>query len=102
MTSLPLPPSASLSNHFSPPRHCSAGHFSGSSISVETECTSQPLLNALIHDVAFAKGWDVHSVSTEILEPEKWPALQCHRSEEHTLNSSHLGISYPVFCLKKK
>src|ERR1039458_10367790 len=54
MTSLPLPPSASLSNHFSPPRHCSAGHFSGSRISVETECTSQPLLNALIHDVAFA------------------------------------------------
>src|ERR1035441_1580134 len=24
------------------------------------------------------------------------------RSEEHTLNSSHLGISYAVFCLKKK
>jgi len=25
---------------------------------------------------AFNKGWDVHSVSTEILEPEKWPALR--------------------------
>src|ERR1022692_5310852 len=25
-----------------------------------------------------------------------------HRSEEHTLNSSHLVISYAVFCLKKK
>src|SRR5437899_5353136 len=25
-----------------------------------------------------------------------------HRSEEHTSNSSHLGISYAVFCLKKK
>src|SRR2546426_9366163 len=24
------------------------------------------------------------------------------RSEEHTLNSSHLVISYAVFCLKKK
>jgi DNA polymerase I-like protein with 3'-5' exonuclease and polymerase domains len=24
---------------------------------------------------AFAKGWDVHSVSTEILYPEKWPTL---------------------------
>src|SRR5262245_63164940 len=24
------------------------------------------------------------------------------RSEEHTSNSSHLGISYAVFCLKKK
>src|SRR5205814_10124760 len=26
----------------------------------------------------------------------------CTRSEEHSLNSSHLGISYAVFCLKKK
>ena len=25
-----------------------------------------------------------------------------HRSEEHTLNSSHKPISYAVFCLKKK
>src|ERR1035438_10615897 len=25
-----------------------------------------------------------------------------HRSEEHTSDSSHLGISYAVFCLKKK
>ena len=25
-----------------------------------------------------------------------------HRSEEHTLNSSHTVISYAVFCLKKK
>src|SRR5207249_7497443 len=24
------------------------------------------------------------------------------RSEEHTLNSSHVSISYAVFCLKKK
>src|SRR5690625_6947228 len=24
------------------------------------------------------------------------------RSEEHTLNSSHVAISYAVFCLKKK
>src|SRR5205814_10623856 len=27
---------------------------------------------------------------------------QKYRSEEHTSNSSHLGISYAVFCLKKK
>src|SRR2546426_4770321 len=26
----------------------------------------------------------------------------CVRSEEHSLNSSHLVISYAVFCLKKK
>src|SRR5699024_687724 len=25
-----------------------------------------------------------------------------HRSEEHRLNSSHVSISYAVFCLKKK
>src|SRR5690625_6730321 len=25
-----------------------------------------------------------------------------HRSEEHTSNSSHVAISYAVFCLKKK
>src|SRR5438477_9792421 len=27
---------------------------------------------------------------------------RCARSEEHTLNSSHMSISYAVFCLKKK
>src|SRR6266566_8723775 len=27
---------------------------------------------------------------------------RARRSEEHTLNSSHLVISYAVFCLKKK
>src|SRR2546426_8403400 len=39
--------------------------------------------------------------------PETRCRLQEHngkhyRSEEHTLNSSHLVISYAVFCLKKK
>src|SRR5690606_40378229 len=29
-------------------------------------------------------------------------ALERTRSEEHTLNSSHVKISYAVFCLKKK
>src|SRR5690554_7042226 len=28
--------------------------------------------------------------------------ILCIRSEEHTLNSSHVRISYAVFCLKKK
>src|SRR5580658_9191342 len=32
------------------------------------------LANATSWITAFAKGWDVHSVSTEILEPEKWAA----------------------------
>lgn len=30
---------------------------------------------------AFAKGQDVHSVSTEILYPEKWPTLSCKGGE---------------------
>jgi DNA polymerase I-like protein with 3'-5' exonuclease and polymerase domains len=33
--------------------------------------------------MAFNKGWDVHSVSTEILEPERWPALACKGGEKY-------------------
>jgi DNA polymerase I-like protein with 3'-5' exonuclease and polymerase domains len=33
------------------------------------------LANATTWITAFNKGWDVHSVSTEILEPVKWPQL---------------------------
>src|SRR5690625_1649536 len=29
-------------------------------------------------------------------------SVPLRRSEEHTLNSSHVAISYAVFCLKKK
>ena len=32
---------------------------------------------------AFAMGWDVHSVSTEILEPVKWPELACKGGEKY-------------------
>lgn len=32
---------------------------------------------------AFNRGWDVHSVSTEILEPQKWPALACQGGEKY-------------------
>src|SRR5258708_9650013 len=35
-------------------------------------------------------------------DPLERPAVVGHRSEEHTLNSSHQIISYAVFCLKKK
>src|SRR5437773_8653291 len=31
-----------------------------------------------------------------------WDDEQWRRSEEHRLNSSHITISYAVFCLKKK
>ena len=40
------------------------------------------LANATSWINAFNKGWDVHSVSTEILEPQKWPALQCLGGEK--------------------
>src|SRR6266496_1868116 len=35
-------------------------------------------------------------------EPTKSPKSRFARSEEHSLNSSHVEISYAVFCLKKK
>jgi DNA polymerase I-like protein with 3'-5' exonuclease and polymerase domains len=41
------------------------------------------LANATSWLMAFAKGHDVHSVSTEILEPEKWKALACVGGEKH-------------------
>src|SRR5215469_18417896 len=40
---------------------------------------------------------------TRHLRSSSWPSrLVATRSEEHTLNSSHVEISYAVFCLKKK
>jgi DNA polymerase I-like protein with 3'-5' exonuclease and polymerase domains len=41
------------------------------------------LANATTWINAFNKGWDVHSVSTEILEPERWPALACKGGEKY-------------------
>src|SRR5690554_7666824 len=40
---------------------------------------------------------DCHRRGWGLLPPRPWS-----RSEEHTLNSSHVRISYAVFCLKKK
>src|SRR5699024_12031357 len=37
-----------------------------------------------------------------ILANKKTLQEDIERSEEHTLNSSHVSISYAVFCLKKK
>src|ERR1035438_9378133 len=41
---------------------------------------------------------------TRLVASRQPPSRLCGvaRSEEHRLNSSHLGISYAVFCLKKK
>ena len=41
------------------------------------------LAQAMSWITAFAKGQDVHSVSTEILYPDKWPALACKGGEKH-------------------
>src|SRR4051812_49940381 len=52
-------------------------------------------------------------VTKEEIEREIWPGVRVSkaslrwllkevRSEEHTSNSSHMSISYAVFCLKKK
>jgi DNA polymerase I-like protein with 3'-5' exonuclease and polymerase domains len=44
------------------------------------------LANAQSWITAFAKGQDVHSVSTEILYPEKWPALKEESCAYYALN----------------
>src|SRR5947199_2428019 len=59
---------------------------------------------------ALAAGFD-HATGEYIIamdgdlqhDPNDIPGfIKDRRSEEHTSNSSHLGISYAVFCLKKK
>src|SRR5205814_6379520 len=35
-------------------------------------------------------------------EADEWPERECKDRKSTRLNSSHLGISYAVFCLKKK
>src|SRR2546426_3800383 len=47
-----------------------------------------------------ARGPD--SLETVLFLPPRNPGQERWRSEEHSLNSSHLVISYAVFCLKKK
>src|SRR5690554_7447770 len=49
-----------------------------------------------------------YQLTASLLQPvvgfhtDKKPMPFSLRSEEHTLNSSHVRISYAVFCLKKK
>src|SRR5690606_39726804 len=62
---------------------------------------------------AFARAENVDGLLREVLRALSACQDQCaaaigdeaaheKRSEEHTLNSSHVKISYAVFCLKKK
>jgi DNA polymerase I-like protein with 3'-5' exonuclease and polymerase domains len=54
------------------------------------------LANATTWIMAFNKGWDVHSVSTEILEPEKWPALREEGCEYYALHTAETLKKYPL------
>lgn len=44
---------------------------------------------------AFNNGWDVHSVSTEILEPQKWPALACKGGEKYFDKEKNKEVTLP-------
>lgn len=45
--------------------------------------------------MAFTRGWDVHSISTEILEPEKWPELACKGGEKYFDKEKNKEIILP-------
>ena len=49
----------------------------------------------------FPKESFIHISNLKLID-EKAAKKKGGRSEEHTLNSSHITISYAVFCLKKK
>jgi DNA polymerase I-like protein with 3'-5' exonuclease and polymerase domains len=53
------------------------------------------LANATTWITAFRRGWDVHSVSTEILEPQKWPALACKGGEKYFDKEKNKEITLP-------
>src|SRR5471030_2755000 len=57
-----------------------------------------------LHDALPIFGWDVSSTSTDATgSASALASLMAARDRKSTrLNSSHLGISYAVFCLKKK
>jgi DNA polymerase I-like protein with 3'-5' exonuclease and polymerase domains len=54
------------------------------------------LADATTWIMAFNKGWDVHSVSTEILEPEKWPSLKLEGCEYYALHTAETVKKYPL------
>src|SRR5256885_11038097 len=54
------------------------------------------------HQVADVEDERLGVAALHLLAVHPGPELESVRSEEHTLNSSHLVISYAVFCLKKK
>src|SRR5690625_5693900 len=62
--------------------------------------TSKPSSSkALVHQVRVAITWSRQRLK---YSRSSNAAQATTRSEEHTSNSSHVAISYAVFCLKKK
>lgn len=53
------------------------------------------LADAVEWIVAFAKGWDVHSVSTEVLYEQKWPAQKCLGGEKYFDKEKQKEIELP-------
>lgn len=60
------------------------------------------LANATSWINAFNKGWDVHSVSTEILEPQKWPALACKGGEKYFDKEKNKEVILPACAYYEK
>ena len=60
------------------------------------------LANATSWINAFNKGWDVHSVSTEILEPQKWPALACKGGEKYFDKEKNKEVILPLCAYYEK
>lgn len=60
------------------------------------------LANATSWINAFAKDQDVHSVSTEILYPEKWPALACKGGEKHFDKEKNKEVELPPCAYYKR
>jgi len=54
------------------------------------------LANATTWITAFNKGWDVHSVSTEILEPQKWPKLALSDCSYYALHTEETVKKNPL------
>src|SRR5690554_7752138 len=54
------------------------------------------------HPVVFCRTINRREIQLPLFSAQFKHQIENLRSEEHTLNSSHVRISYAVFCLKKK
>jgi len=78
------------------------GKWQAGLAAIAIDASPRGLLGALVqYQSSFAGDRDRAHVESATFQPFIIHNLP-KRSEEHTLNSSHLVISYAVFCLKKK